>query len=167
MKLADLSIDPGQEMALALWPHRMPKLRPPISILMITPRKGSSWAGRVDSVMGAFVESLALYMKMYRIKRAFCEWPGYFDDQAGQLTASTGALVKLTYAVGRTAQALRERGIEFVPINVADWKGQTSKEIVERRIRRRLGDAACAEFEKHMWDAVGLGMVAKGYPLSS
>lgn len=170
MVTLDLSIDPGIEMGWAIWDgsvsaETQPTPQPPLDTGIISPRKDAPWISRSNLIMWAFDNLVKQTGDAYegRVENVYCEWPGYFDDAAGQLTASSGALVKLTIAVGRVMQYCQDHRLKFFPIQVGDWKGQVSKEVVERRIRRRLGDAVCSGFRKHVWDAVGVGLYVKGW----
>lgn len=90
-----------------------------------------------------------------------CECPQFFASAGGEMVAGRGDLVKLAIAVGCIAGRVESntRSCEFFPVEVNDWKGQLSKENVERRIRRKL---PLGEYTSHAWDAVGIGLFARG-----
>lgn len=92
-----------------------------------------------------------------------CEYPEYFANSAsGEMVARRGDLLKLTFLVGVIAG--RCAPVDFVAVPVGVWKGQVSKDTIERRIRRRLGDSLCRSMgiRTHAWDAVGVGLYMQG-----
>jgi Holliday junction resolvasome RuvABC endonuclease subunit len=163
---AVMSIDPGVELGWALWntPHTPNVLPHPISTGICKANGRLPWLERITKTMSSFSEILNSMTSRYHIEKMYCEWPAYFDDVGGQVSAGSGALVKLAVAVGHIAQIAHERDVEFMPVKVADWKGQVSKEVVIRRIRRRL-NVSESRFHTHEWDAVGIGLHALGYKL--
>jgi hypothetical protein len=91
------------------------------------------------------------------------EWPKFMESGGGQTVARTDSLVKLVACAGRIVQVFRGLGVPVTLVPVADWKGQLPKEVVNKRIVKRLGEAACEDFQTHAWDAVGVGLWAKGF----
>ena len=93
-------------------------------------------------------------------------FPIFFDNPGGHMVAKEGSLEKLGFLIGVMAELAWEKGAQFVPVMVNDWKGQLSKERVNVRIRRILRGHSVAMLspsESHDWDATGIGLYAKGY----
>lgn len=100
-----------------------------------------------------------------RSMQIFCEFPSFFAGNSGGMAASqSGSIQKLAYLVGvYSAMMTAEFPTSvFTPILVRDWKGQLPKEVVIRRIKSILGEHACKQFQKDIWDAVGIGLAIKG-----
>ncbi len=68
--------------------------------------------------------------------------------------------------VGRIMEVLRHNNlkVKLVPVNA--WKGQLSKELVIDRIADVMGPVwmkvSGSQFRTHEWDALGIGLWAKG-----
>lgn len=90
--------------------------------------------------------------------RLVVEMPHYQEGSAkGSFGWKTGDLQKLTLLVGFLV------GHNWGAVTLAtprDWKGQLPKDVVIRRITKRLGAAACnrLNIQKDAWDAVGIGL---------
>lgn len=98
--------------------------------------------------------------KVYgEVEKVYCELPMFFEGESGHAVASEGSLVKLTYLVGVFAGIA---GSSFIPVSVADWKGQMPKDVANRIIRRIL-NVGPKEYVRDEWDAVGIGLYAKGF----
>lgn len=172
-----VSCDPGiTGTGLALW-HSKTWEQPvaPIETLNLYPKRltgaGSDffpigsrapetrWLPKAHSVSSQVHE----YLESFKPTHFYCEQPEFFANETGQMVATTGDLIKLVFVVGCFARSCWELGIEFVPIPVKKWKGQLSKEIVERRIRKDIPGVETMEIKSHSWDAVGIGLFAKGF----
>lgn len=59
------------------------------------------------------------------------------------------------------------KGATFKTAPVSAWKGNLPKRVVEERIKRGMGDKAIdgTRIDSHAWDAVGIGLWAKGFCL--
>lgn len=100
------------------------------------------------------------------IQRVFIEWPSFFGSAIGHAAAARGDLVKLTFGAGFVCGELHSIfGCKTEPILVNDWKGQLPKDEVTRRIRSIIGVKKCRNLgiKTHAWDAVGIGLYAKGF----
>lgn len=130
----------------------------PIATGVIT-RRAPEWGVAVCKAVRAVFKELDEFW----IVNSYLEWPAFFESPTGQASARSESLVKLACAVGWVAAYLDVRDIDntFVPVN--QWKGQLTKPAVERRIKAILGADACKEFTSHDWDAVGIGLYAKGF----
>lgn len=115
------------------------------------------WWQRALSIAG----DIDRLQREYRFSTCFCECPQFFASASGEMVAGRGDLVKLSIAVGAVAGVLRQSA-KFYPIEVNVWKGQLTKENVNRRIARTLGAVNVGDFVSHAWDAVGIGLFAKG-----
>lgn len=99
---------------------------------------------------------------MDKVNEVCIEYPAYFDTTSGNMIAKRGDLTKLTFLVGvltKTVQSLKIK-VTLVPVNT--WKGQLPKEVVKRRILKKLGENQCRNLKSHDWDAVGLGLYGLG-----
>lgn len=85
----------------------------------------------------------------------FPEWMGI------QLGWSAGDLQKLVFLVGVLAGYF-SKAQGFVEVKPGEWKGQLPKSVVIKRLRKKFGSAAVQDWEKDVWDAVGIGMWAMG-----
>ncbi len=81
------------------------------------------------------------------------EFPSWMNISLGW---AAGDLQKLCFLVGVLAGYFKSAH-SFTPITPGEWKGQLPKAVVTRRIQRLLGPGATREWEKDMWDAVGIG----------
>ena len=156
-----VSVDPGIDGGWASWlGTEWKKELPPEDTGLVRPRgKSKDWATRLDSSLDQWVELL----REWRWEHMLIEWPKFMESGGGQTVARTDALVKLAATCGRIVQVFRGEDIPVTLVPVADWKGQLPKEVVNKRIVKRLGEAACEDFETHAWDAVGIGLWGKGF----
>lgn len=89
-----------------------------------------------------------------------CELPTYFERK--HVAASSDAVIKLAIQAGAFAGVTALHGARFDYAPVQRWKGQLSKELVQRRIRKKLGVLHCVGFHRDVWDAVGIGLWRQG-----
>ena len=148
-----LSIDPGVEFGWALWKSETWHVReaPEDARVVIPPPY--EWQERVEYGWNELLRAF------HGVTDVYCEWPMYFGA-ASSAPSGTGDLLKLMFQVGGVARMTQELGARFHPIPVNDWKGQMPKSAVISRIKKRLPGA---EYNTHAWDAVGIGLYAKGY----
>lgn len=97
-----------------------------------------------------------------RVRVVYCEMPILFEGEFGHAVVAKGDLQKLTALVGAFLGVCSIHGIRFKPILVNEWKGQMPKPVVNRRIRAILGVDTKA-YKRDEWDAVGVGLFAKGF----
>lgn len=145
-----MSIDPGlQGTGWALWHER-------------TAIAAGIVRARVQGTVPLRAWDIALQIQSLTVTHSAsftaCEWPRLMSE----VTARRGDLVKLTFVVGVLCGATAP--LPFLQVEVAAWKGQLSKAITEKRIRRFLGDDTCEKLKlkSHMWDAVGIGLYLIG-----
>lgn len=166
-----LSLDPGiSGTGWAVWDRHgrdcdWQKIVPPLAVGVIMP-KGGEYIARTQSI----TEKLALTLKTHKVSDVVCEFPEYFGDTAkGYAATSDGSIYKLAFFIGAVAQLCFDRGIIFNDVNVTTWKGQLPKEVITKRIVALLGIDACTNLcvSTHAWDAVGIGLYAKGHRFTS
>jgi len=97
-------------------------------------------------------------VRTYKVEKSYIEFPAFYQGFGGQVTARSGALVKLAFTVGILYGALPE--CHLVP--VSSWKGSLPKEIVIQRIRKILPKTDWMDFKEHVWDACGIGLHVQG-----
>lgn len=97
------------------------------------------------------------------VREVACELPILLGGKS-RVVGDSGALVKLSVCVGAFAGVCATHRVNFLPVPVADWKGQLPKRLVNDRIRRLLGTDLCKRmnFRCDIWDAVGIGLWLKG-----
>ncbi|MFH1394918.1 MAG: hypothetical protein ABIH09_02040 [Candidatus Omnitrophota bacterium] len=109
--------------------------------------KGKSIAERLKTILN----------KEFPVAYVAIEMPAFFQSTGGQVTARSGALVKLSWFVGLLAGTLRDKGIRYV--SVPEWKGSLPKDVVERRIKKILPKV---KMRSHSVDAIGIGLYLAG-----
>lgn len=147
-----MTIDPGTQLTgVALWGHWNAELAPD-GVFLVSGGREPGWEQRTYETGKKLNDMIVNYEPQV----VAIEQPEYYGHDAA--TAS-GAIIKLAVAVGMyaaIAQFRQERQVMLIP--VSSWKGQMSKAIVERRIRKIIGASACRKFTKDIWDAVGIGI---------
>lgn len=93
------------------------------------------------------------------VETMYVEEPSFMPSQGGQVTAASGALVKLAFVVGAICAS---SGVEVVLVSVNKWKGQLKKDVVENRIRRLIPKLRDVKEPSHVFDAIGIGWYAQG-----
>ncbi len=88
------------------------------------------------------------------VDELYIEYPSVFG---GGVAAQSGAVVKLACLVGMI-MGNSGAGYRFL-VPVQEWKGQMSKSMVEKRIKRILPTCKATS---HAIDAIGIGMYKKG-----
>jgi len=158
-----LAIDPGlNSLGWAYW-ERTPSVRPPHRVGLIkAPRKleltaRALWiAKELDQAMwdlGPMGGSVSVYETDF-----VSEFPSWHGIQLGW---AAGDLQKLVFLVGVLAGYFKEAK-SFTPVTPKDWKGQLPKSVVTRRLIKRYGPGATRNWEKDVWDAVGIGLWKMG-----
>jgi len=150
-----VTIDPSsRSMGVAIWNTEQPA---PVGTALFKGKHGEDWSESMLQI-GKDLNALLKDGTYYKV---FCEQPAYMAGS--HQTAASGALVKLTHSAGVAAGICIAHGIyfEYVPIN--QWKGNLSKDVVNKRIRKILADESlCETFVDDEWDAVGIGLFVKG-----
>lgn len=159
-----LTIDPGFDgTGWALWEGAgFFDFKPPLQCGVLRPR-GDDW-GEAARMLWELVHDL-LYCTVKGVRWIAVEWPNYRPNAMGQAVAGKGDLGKLYFAASVPLCWGCFINIDVSCVSVNEWKGQLSKELVNKRIKDRLGDKQCAALGigTHAWDAVGIGLYLKGY----
>lgn len=108
-------------------------------------------------------KDVADVLEEFEVTRVYCEFPELFQSAGGLMVAARGDLQKLTFIVGCFAQVCAERSIKFKTYYPMDWKGNLKKEIIETRLKQRMPGLKKMGITLHGWDAVGIGLHAKGF----
>ena len=146
-----LTVDPGiSGTGWALWNDQWGFVKAD----NIFARKRDNW---VDAALEIEYELKKVIAKNH-VTWGAIEFPKYFDSVGGNMIAKRGDLLKLTFLVGMLYSSFEE--CQIVPVNT--WKGNLQKEVVIGRIGNRLSQETCMKLDKHMWDAVGIGLFLKG-----
>lgn len=98
------------------------------------------------------------------ITRVYCELPQHFEGARGAAAEARGDIIKLTYMVAGYGLVCAFKRVPFEHVPVINWKGQLSKETVEKRVRRIIGEDTFRQLNirRDIVDAVGLGLWVKG-----
>lgn len=144
-----LTIDPGLNgTGWALWDERWKLLRNGV----ITP-KNKGWEMRGSEIT---CRVLDLDELINDVRDVYMEFPEFHQSAGGQVTAKSGALVKLAWFVGFLSSAIP------VPVHYVtptQWKGQLPKQIVIDRIKAKMPDVKA---KSHDYDAIGIGLYVRG-----
>ena len=101
----------------------------------------------------SLTQHLKTLCKMNKIGSFYIEYPMVMSQQI----ALSGNLTKLAWGVGVICGALLP--LKMTLVEVKKWKGQLPKEIVAKRIDKRLPGL---NIESHAYDAIGIGLFMKG-----
>lgn len=127
---------------------------------------GLIYQKRTIQVVDRLFDTLNEECSPLRPVKVYCEWPVIFKGTGSMVAESSGSLIKLAYWVGYFAGVLSEKwsSVEFIPVEPNKWKGQLSKEMVEQRLRKIIGEKLWAQLnpKSHAIDAIGIGCWAKG-----
>ncbi len=84
------------------------------------------------------------------------------QNVGGMASASSGDIFKLTFLVGKFSRVCDDQhNCKFRPLEVNEWKGQMSKDLVSRRVANCLNIQPDA-YGNHIMDSVGMGLFVKG-----
>jgi hypothetical protein len=156
-----VAIDPGlQGTGLAFW--QGDRLVPTaVAVVVASNRKGGPvergrdiaaqiavWTGRQSYETIHHITIVCELMEMHHSARARMMWQGDL-----QYTLVLSGII-----------AGYMMPCEFQFVKPSEWKGQLPKSVVERRLTQRLGAKTCRRLgiRTHAWDAVGIGMWARG-----
>ncbi len=167
-----LTIDPGlQGTGWALWSRREFKnLVAPLASGVLVP----TWTNpEGDELPWQYVVSrfateivFGLHNRFRRSEPSvwYVEEPAFMEGGKGMVTARSGSLLKLMSLYGAILGASAGPSMfSIVPVPVAVWKGQTPKEIIARRVMKRLPNWTPTTKATHEIDAVGIGLFLKGH----
>lgn len=158
-----ITIDPGiTGTGVALWSIAdWSKKVVPIDARILTPDDNLDWVGNCQLL----TQKLSIYVAANDVHHADVEFPQYFQSAVGHAATADGKIYKLACLIGCFMGVLWHVNARCNPILVNTWKGQLPKPAVIARIKRHLPEINDVNFkiDSHAWDAVGIGMFAKGF----
>lgn len=89
------------------------------------------------------------------------EYPAWHGDQVRKGWAS-GDMQKVCLLVGTFVGYLHQAK-SFTLVTPNEWKGQMPKDVVKRRLIKRFGPGTTQDWERDVWDAVGIGLWKMGH----
>ena len=118
----------------------------------------------LDGVIGNTAEEilsvLNLMIGKFNIIQCYIEDAAFMDGSVkGQVSARSGAVVKLAEFIGMVAYLFSHLHIDTELISVQRWKGTMSKKAVIHRIKKYCPGV---EGYKDSWDAIGIGLYLTG-----
>lgn len=153
-----ITVDPGLGgTGLAAW--RDDESVPYNTKKLTVPTKVGDWVARSEQYSIDFQNYLKLH---WEVEEVWIEFPGLHTTASGMASAQSGDIFKLTFLVGIYACHAWNYGMAARPLPVNDWKGTLSKDAIEFRVRRVLGDSLTDSYPNHVLDAVGMGLHLKG-----
>ena len=164
-----MTIDPGiGGTGVAYWEEEdWKELCCPAATEILKPRSGATpWQERSQMLVSELVSGC----KGWNVTKIWCEWVLPHGGAGGHAALQRGDIFKLAYFIGSLASQFYPRPFLLVTSN--QWKGQMPKATVKHRITELLPlegltDVMVSAFTEtrmdHDWDAVGLGLWAKGY----
>lgn len=164
-----LSIDPGvNAVGWALWDYdKWEHFEAPLCVGVTKPRIGS-----IDPFekMTAVLRRMNAAFDLGALKLVVCEWAQFRAGSAvGHSAAVRDDYGHLCHNHGMFHWWALSKNAQFKPAPVSIWKGNLPKQIVEERITRGLGSCLARDgtrITSHAWDAVGIGLWAKGFDLA-
>lgn len=162
-----LTIDPGiSGTGYAIWTV------PEWGSVVIPAYSGVCWGFKEDE--GDWLERSQLMVdavhkvtfNLHDISKVIVEFPEYQSGAVGHTSARKGDTLKLAAYCGMLHSLAGDYNAKVEFVSPSKWKGQLPKAVVEQRIkdlyRRELGTDNLP-FKAHAWDAVGIGLWAKGF----
>lgn len=119
---------------------------------VVTPVK--TWVKTLKTDEAYFEHLIKEVVSNTCLVKVYCEGQALMGGKKGSVTASSGALVKLSNFAGALRGMFWHAGIEFEYVPVAKWKGQLDKAVVIHRILKVWPECSCTT---HDFDAVGIG----------
>ncbi len=150
-------------------PGQRERLGPPLWAEVFTARKADDWMPRLAWLHGQVEALVDRFVDLgWNPRRYALEWPEFRASAVGIAAAATSSLGQLAAACGWHSCAAVERYAEPVLVPVSKWKGSLPKKVVTARITGAIGltDQDGTIIQSHAIDAVGVGLFAKGYPMS-
>lgn len=107
-------------------------------------------------------------LRTQRITDMYIEWPATYNSSFGRAVSGHGDIQKLSFMIGQTVNECVKRGINYYLVPVVKWKGSLSKKVVNERIIKAIGNTSKdgIKFDSHAFDAVGIGLYAKGFQIN-
>lgn len=159
-----IAIDPGLfgHTGFAIWYRQRVKMSDikEFKLYDLTPQITGK-VKRTDFSWEADARHIAHHLRAYasRFEQAVIEMPEFWSGSAKSFTSTArGDLFKLSFLVGAIYYALSRIGVNVTLVSPRQWKGQLSKEMVNRRIQRILNNKE--HYPDHEADAVGIGLYA-------
>lgn len=165
-----LAVDPGVYSGWAFWPKgkkyptRCGVIEPNTNLQkmkkLLTSNKEIDFFDKMHST----IHQLGKITLNLKPEFVVVEWPQSFTSVGGRAATGAGSIIKLAFGIGQVALMAYACQAKFVPVPVAQWKGNLSKQIVIKRIKKRLTQARLEYLEpsSHAWDAIGIGLFCKG-----
>lgn len=117
------------------------------------------WEKRTDMICAQLSSLVWQYQK---IDEVYIERPFIALKGKAKTSAQKQDVIKLTLIAGRVWQLMRAHyGCPVYWIEVSDWKGQLSKTLTERRVRKVLPSLA-RDVDDHCIDAIAMGLFKQG-----
>lgn len=166
-----ISIDPGiSGTGVAVWSESEWKEKVcPIDVRNIYGKKTEDWLGKMRSILAQLEEIIDQHEP---VRKLYIEFPEKMDSLKGNAAVVSkvrgglkepGDVFKLTYLVGAVAELCRSNDVGFRYYLPSEWKGQIGKSIVEQRIKMRIPNIVDLNPKSHSFDAIGIGLHAKGF----
>lgn len=157
-----ISIDPGiAGTGIAIWSRKDWDFNvPPLYVTNLMPQDHLDWVLNSER----HVKRLKAILEEWNVITGTIEFPQYFQSATGHAATADGKIYKLACLVGAFMGCIWDFGGGIEPVLVNEWKGQLSKDAVIARIKRKCPEICNVSYpiESHSWDAVGIGMWAKG-----
>lgn len=169
-----LSIDIGvTALGWALWSEaRWLYLERPLRAGVVTAdRKEGNWVQKMYSTHRKLFDDALQDIKFLR--SVYIEYPQVWTSTRGLAASAKGDVGKLAYAAGYLMSECYARfhkkheSFTRLLVTPQQWKGSLPKPVVNARIKAAIGDKAAdgTPFKSHAWDAIGIGLTAKGFPV--
>lgn len=136
----------------------------PFLVTSIVPDPSKGWIAAAREIMDTINSIMVGFPKPTGLDAVYIEMPQYFGmgNAKGEGVAARGDLQKLAFTTGMLASFGWQYDAKIRPYEVNAWKGQLKKEQTERRIKEILPGLRHMVIADHGWDAVGIGLYAKG-----
>jgi hypothetical protein len=157
-----LAIDPGlQGTGLAFWESTQDT--EPTWTDVISFRGKEDWIFRAEMLareIKSRLQNETTTGKMLGRLTMVCELMEMHQSARAQMMWKSGDFQRTLVYIGMIVAHTSKYVDEVVLTKPSEWKGQLPKPVVERRLRRLIGEAACDQLQikSHAWDAVGIGL---------
>lgn len=152
-----LAIDPGLTgTGAAVWTRSGP-VPDEVFVVKSDLGKKADWIDRCANIAGHLMNII----HTHEIESVVCEMMEMHSSARAQMMWRAGDFQRTLVLIGTIhGMAIENQVKEFAVVPPSVWKGQLPKEVMERRIRRIVGDRQCERLgiQTHAWDAVGIGL---------
>jgi len=171
-----ISIDPGLEgTGLAIWSsygteNDWRTMEPPTKVMNDIRSMHYTWEYRLIDICKQIDFEYAKICARGAVTHTYIEWPHYRTDPVGQTATARGDIYKLSALIGAIMQVASGKYDSMIGlIPVLDWKGQLPKPVVAKRCMELIDYKRHEKLAitSHGWDAVGIGLYAKGHRFST